>query len=361
MSRFFRFSRIRPAQLYRERVRQLRRAASLSLALLPLIAALLLSGGRLLPRGEKTTQNGDSAIRNRTALAAYATYAPHTVTSAAQAPSGNAENPNRDTFRAPSGAPSAPTSAPSSAAHRIHSSPEAPTPPPAEPSASQLSLAPHRAAGIPPHLSCPELPVAEHISALTDTEPLPLSESAQDSLLTLAPAPTETKFASREPHPAPIEPPPASREPHPASGAPLSASRVANATPAKNTAPENKRRSTGGTASARPRNTSAGTTSSAPAGTPEAPDTPPRYRHAPPPPYPPSMRAGHYRGEVIVLIEVDADGRPRCVSILKSGGREELDQTARDWIMSRWSFHPAERDGRPVASRVRTGIRFEGR
>ena len=72
------------------------------------------------------------------------------------------------------------------------------------------------------------------------------------------------------------------------------------------------------------------------------------YANAPSPPYPvDAMRAG-LQGVVMLQILVDTDGRPLEVSIHKSSGHRMLDEAARRFVLKRWTFTPAMKDGRAV-------------
>ncbi len=86
--------------------------------------------------------------------------------------------------------------------------------------------------------------------------------------------------------------------------------------------------------------------------------TRPSYRSAPKPPFPPSLRSRQAEGTVRVRISVDSSGKPTEVSIVSSSGHHELDSTARNWILNRWSFFPATENGHAIASRVTTKIEF---
>lgn len=86
--------------------------------------------------------------------------------------------------------------------------------------------------------------------------------------------------------------------------------------------------------------------------------TPPSYREAPEPPYPPTLRAERTEGTVRVRIAVDAQGKPTKVVITQSSGHREFDMTAYEWILQRWHFNPAHRGGLPIAGVVSTSIRF---
>lgn len=103
-------------------------------------------------------------------------------------------------------------------------------------------------------------------------------------------------------------------------------------------------------------------TAAAPQGTavagPESPWIPASYRQAPAPPYPPAMRERRLQGTVGVRIHVDAVGCPVKVDITAPSGYPVLDDTAQQWILRHWLFTPARRDGQPMASTVRTQVRF---
>ena len=95
----------------------------------------------------------------------------------------------------------------------------------------------------------------------------------------------------------------------------------------------------------------------APVGTADA-YTPPTYRTAPLPPYPVSLRQSRVEGNVRLRIFLDAEGRPRRVTVVQSSGYAEFDSTAGDWVLRHWSFTPAQRGNRAVASTVVTQVRF---
>ena len=356
MSRFFRFSRIRPSELYRERLRQMRRAASLSLALLPGIAVLLLLGGRFLPRGTQAAPSGDAELRTPSTFAALPSPAPEGASAAGAAAANSAALSRLPLPDAADILPPTPEPASDALTAPLEGSRLAERPPqPVENAAAELRE---------------NVPTAELQSARASASEPPLPDTALSELLSLAPAPSPTESPEPEPTPADTSAPAEPSEPTGRAQPPQSAatsppgrrsSTRRSSTASTTSASSDSRRSRGTSPSAAQGASSRASSSATAGGADEAPDTPPRYRKAPPPPYPAAMRAGHYRGEVVVLIEVGADGRPGSVRILRSAGREELDRAARDWILSHWSFYPAERNGRRVASRVRTSIRFEGR
>lgn len=86
--------------------------------------------------------------------------------------------------------------------------------------------------------------------------------------------------------------------------------------------------------------------------------TPPAYRNTPLPPYPAGMRQSRLQGSVRLRIHLDAEGKPLRVEIAGSSGHAEFDNAARSWVLSRWEFTPALRDGRPVPGTVVTRVQF---
>lgn len=73
--------------------------------------------------------------------------------------------------------------------------------------------------------------------------------------------------------------------------------------------------------------------------------------------YPASAVATREEGVVLVAAEVDASGRVADASIDASSGHADLDAAALRSI-SLWTFHPAMKEGMPVAERVRLPIDF---
>ncbi|HEX3597295.1 MAG TPA: energy transducer TonB, partial [Polyangiaceae bacterium] len=72
--------------------------------------------------------------------------------------------------------------------------------------------------------------------------------------------------------------------------------------------------------------------------------------------YPESALAAREHGDVVLALTVDVDGHVSKVDVLESGGAA-LDEAA--IIAARqWTFTPAERGGRPVASRIRVPFHF---
>ncbi len=84
---------------------------------------------------------------------------------------------------------------------------------------------------------------------------------------------------------------------------------------------------------------------------------PPRPKAQPAPEWPRGRRATH---DVVVpvVITVGEDGRVGA-ALVESSVSPELDAAALDGVKS-WTFEPALRDGKPVAARIRSVVRFVG-
>jgi TonB family protein len=87
-------------------------------------------------------------------------------------------------------------------------------------------------------------------------------------------------------------------------------------------------------------------------------DAQPRYRTNPLPEYPYQARVRQWRGQVLLMVQVDANGRVENLEIERSSGHAVLDRAARQAV-SRWEFMPALSAGVPVASQVMVPVRFE--
>jgi TonB family protein len=72
--------------------------------------------------------------------------------------------------------------------------------------------------------------------------------------------------------------------------------------------------------------------------------------------YPRSALADRKHGDVTLALTVDVDGHVSKVDVMESGGAD-LDEAA-EVAAHRWTFAPAMRDGKPVASRIRVPFHF---
>ena len=80
--------------------------------------------------------------------------------------------------------------------------------------------------------------------------------------------------------------------------------------------------------------------------------------HNEPPEYPEESRTAREQGEVILRVEVTAEGEPARIDVLQSSGFFRLDQAARQAVRY-WKFHPALIAGAPVSSEADVPVRFK--
>jgi protein TonB len=77
----------------------------------------------------------------------------------------------------------------------------------------------------------------------------------------------------------------------------------------------------------------------------------------PPPVYPPAALRSGESGTVLVRVEVDANGAPAGVALVKRSGSRELDRAAMEAVR-KWRFQPAQRDGQAVPASLVIPIDF---
>jgi protein TonB len=83
----------------------------------------------------------------------------------------------------------------------------------------------------------------------------------------------------------------------------------------------------------------------------------PRYGHNPAPVYPEIARKHGWQGTVLLVVEIRKDGRPGRVTIKQSSGYPGLDDAAVGAVR-RWTFIPAQQEGRPIPSLAEVPIIF---
>ncbi|MEW6374761.1 MAG: energy transducer TonB [Thermodesulfobacteriota bacterium] len=84
----------------------------------------------------------------------------------------------------------------------------------------------------------------------------------------------------------------------------------------------------------------------------------PKYAENPKPLYPQEARKKGYEGEVLLRVEVLANGRVGQVEVKKSSGHELLDNSALTTV-KQWRFIPAKRGESPVPLWVNIPIKFQ--
>ncbi|MBK8286355.1 MAG: energy transducer TonB [Ahniella sp.] len=73
--------------------------------------------------------------------------------------------------------------------------------------------------------------------------------------------------------------------------------------------------------------------------------------------YPTALIRKRLEGDVLLRVDLDAQGLVLGVSVARSSGHRQLDQSARDQVR-RWRFRPAEENGSPIASSVLVPVSF---
>lgn len=82
------------------------------------------------------------------------------------------------------------------------------------------------------------------------------------------------------------------------------------------------------------------------------------YLDASPPPYPRDALREGIEGTVQLRVLVDETGHVLEVQIERSSGDHELDIAAREHVLRRWLFQPAQRNGVPMRAWGRVPVRF---
>jgi protein TonB len=76
------------------------------------------------------------------------------------------------------------------------------------------------------------------------------------------------------------------------------------------------------------------------------------------PPYPPvALRTGA-EGKVTLRLTVLPDGRVGKADIVASSGRQDLDESAQQWIVGHWTYKPALQDGQAAPSQTLATVTF---
>jgi protein TonB len=230
-----------------------------------------------------------------------------------------------------------------------------------EPHLAPVAPSPPLAAASPTrtlHPALPETPMPELIEVATEAQsvrpPLSLVQPARPP----SPSPLSPQMT---PLPAPSPPvsiPPV--RPHPSQTAP------ARETPQR-TAPSTAFNDTliagapSGAAQRQDRMASAAPGSRAAEGTPPRPSLPQssgvRYGQNPTPAYPFLARQQGWEGTVLLLVEIRENGRPDRITIKQSSGHSVLDEAAKGAV-GRWTFIPAQQDGKPLRSLAEVPIVF---
>jgi len=82
----------------------------------------------------------------------------------------------------------------------------------------------------------------------------------------------------------------------------------------------------------------------------------PRALNTPDPEYSEEARKAKYQGTVVLWLVVDQNGRPQQVKVARSLGMG-LDEKAIEAVR-KWTFEPAQKDGKPVAVQINVEVNF---
>jgi protein TonB len=84
----------------------------------------------------------------------------------------------------------------------------------------------------------------------------------------------------------------------------------------------------------------------------------PAYDIAPRPRYPQLALRNGWEGTVMLDVLVGVDGRVEQIRVQRGSGHRVLDQQALRQVREAWRFHPALREGRPVAAWASVPVEF---
>jgi protein TonB len=76
------------------------------------------------------------------------------------------------------------------------------------------------------------------------------------------------------------------------------------------------------------------------------------------PPYPPIARRLGAEGKVTLRLMVSPEGRVARADVVASSGRQDLDQSAQQWIVAHWTYTPALSNGAPAPAQVLASVTF---
>jgi protein TonB len=76
------------------------------------------------------------------------------------------------------------------------------------------------------------------------------------------------------------------------------------------------------------------------------------------PPYPVVERRLGIEGTVTLRLTIGTEGQVTAAEVVKSAGRDALDQAARAWIIAHWRYRPALKDGNPAMTQVLANVTY---
>lgn len=209
------------------------------------------------------------------------------------------------------------------------------------PSPPDDAVSPRPVAATEPAAEPPPEPPAESVS------------TPSSAVTTVSEVPETVEPEPSDPAPVEPEPPAAQSEPRPAPR-PATAARTERADP-----PRAERRAAPrpATETARAVPQADAESASSTNSTADAAPEPARILSNPKPAYPRQARRRGLEGQVLLEVEVRADGRPGRIDIVASSGHSILDRAALEGLRQ-WRFQPARRGGRAVDATLRVPVSF---
>ena len=177
------------------------------------------------------------------------------------------------------------------------------------------------------------------------------SEPRPEPIAQPEPAPEPITQAPPETRPKPAAPP----EPAPAPTTPPPSQPTARPQPAPSSQTQAKRSDT---ASAATQDNAANTTTATQPSAADTEWTPAKVLHNPEPRYPVQARRRGLQGEVVLEVQILANGQPGEIDIVAGSGHALLDQAALAALRD-WRFQPARQGGRAVSATLHVPVRFE--
>jgi len=77
------------------------------------------------------------------------------------------------------------------------------------------------------------------------------------------------------------------------------------------------------------------------------------------PPYPPLAMRLNEAGRVRLHLTITPQGTVSEAAVVRSSGYDDLDQTARNWVMAHWRYRPATHAGVPVPATAEAEVLFD--
>jgi len=77
------------------------------------------------------------------------------------------------------------------------------------------------------------------------------------------------------------------------------------------------------------------------------------------PEYPALARRLNEQGSVMLRLTISPEGAVLAANVLRSSGFDDLDQTAVNWVLAHWKYHPAIQNGIAVTGTADATVKFD--